>query len=159
MLLLASGYGLAAQVSDERLLRARDEPQNWLTYSGAYDGWRYSPLRRIDTGNVKRDKDLRGARFLDTAQFPDVTFECTEIRTSADGWRLAGTLEAHGTTIPVTVEAEPTSGPANGSLSVHATAKFDRRALGIKAPRLMIGREIVVEISCDFRASGGQTRT
>ena len=50
---LAIGAGLAAQVSGDRLLRARDTPQDWLTYSGAYDGWRYSLLRQIDPTNVK----------------------------------------------------------------------------------------------------------
>ena len=44
---------LTAQVSNERLLRAADEPQNWLTYSGTYAGQRYSPLRQITPGNVK----------------------------------------------------------------------------------------------------------
>ncbi|SFO57597.1 alcohol dehydrogenase (cytochrome c) [Pseudonocardia ammonioxydans] len=38
----------------ERLLHARSEPQNWLTYYGAYDGQRYSPLDQITTGNVHR---------------------------------------------------------------------------------------------------------
>lgn len=116
-------------------------------------------LAGIDTGNARRDKDLRNHRLLDTDQFPAVTFACTDILTTDDGWRLTGTLEAHGTTIPVTVDAELTTGPANGSLSVHATAKFDRRALGIKAPRLMIGREIAVEINAEFRTAGGQQQT
>ena len=38
----------------ERLLHARSEPQNWLTYYGAYDGQRYSPLDQITTENVHR---------------------------------------------------------------------------------------------------------
>lgn len=38
----------------ERILNARSEPQNWLTYYGAYDGQRYSPLDQINTENVKR---------------------------------------------------------------------------------------------------------
>ena len=29
-------------VDYERILKARDEPQNWLTYYGAYNGQRYS---------------------------------------------------------------------------------------------------------------------
>jgi alcohol dehydrogenase (cytochrome c) len=40
-------------VTYERILQARSEPQNWLTY-GAYDGQRYSPLDQINTENVKR---------------------------------------------------------------------------------------------------------
>ena len=43
----------AQQVSYERLLRASDEPQNWLTYSGTYFSQRYSLLRQITSANVK----------------------------------------------------------------------------------------------------------
>src|SRR6202049_1389774 len=44
---------LGAQVSSYALLRAADEPQNWLTYSGTYLSQRYSPLKQIDAANVK----------------------------------------------------------------------------------------------------------
>ena len=44
---------LQAQVSFDRLLRAQDEPQNWLTYSGAVHGQRHSPLTEITPDNVK----------------------------------------------------------------------------------------------------------
>ena len=42
-----------AQVTFERLLNADEEPENWLTYSGNYDGQRYSPLAQVDRGNVQ----------------------------------------------------------------------------------------------------------
>src|SRR5918995_5397094 len=45
---------VANDVTYERILNARSEPQNWLTYYGAYDGQRYSPLDQINTGNVKQ---------------------------------------------------------------------------------------------------------
>ena len=38
----------------DRILNAREEPQNWLTYYGAYDGQLYSPLDQLNTENVKR---------------------------------------------------------------------------------------------------------
>ena len=44
---------VAQAVTYERLLSARAEPQNWLTYYGAYDGQRYSALDQINRGNVK----------------------------------------------------------------------------------------------------------
>ena len=44
---------VAKGVTYERILNARDEPQNWLTYYGAYDGQRYSPLDQISASNVK----------------------------------------------------------------------------------------------------------
>jgi alcohol dehydrogenase (cytochrome c) len=44
----------AAQAPYSRLTKARNEPGSWLTYSGAYDGWRYSPLEQVNSTNVAR---------------------------------------------------------------------------------------------------------
>src|SRR5688572_8585166 len=44
---------VAERVSFERIRNARSEPQNWLTYYGAYDGQRYSALDQINAANVK----------------------------------------------------------------------------------------------------------
>jgi alcohol dehydrogenase (cytochrome c) len=44
---------VAANVTYERIVQARLEPQNWLTYYGAYDGQRYSPLDQINTETVR----------------------------------------------------------------------------------------------------------
>nr|MBA3798611.1 PQQ-dependent dehydrogenase, methanol/ethanol family [Geodermatophilaceae bacterium] len=41
-------------VDYDRILDARTEPQNWLTYYGTYDGQRYSELDQITKENVKR---------------------------------------------------------------------------------------------------------
>src|SRR3954449_1142979 len=49
---IAAGSALG-QVTYDRLLKADSEPQNWLTYSGGYNGWRYSKLDRINRTNVK----------------------------------------------------------------------------------------------------------
>ena len=43
---------LSAQVSSDRLVRAADEPQNWLTYSGGYLSQRFSELDQITPSNV-----------------------------------------------------------------------------------------------------------
>src|SRR3954469_11733997 len=45
---------VASDVTYERILNARSEPQNWLTYYGAYDGQRYSPLDQINKENVRK---------------------------------------------------------------------------------------------------------
>ena len=47
---------LGADVTSARLEHATSEPQNWLTYSGAYDSQRYSTLTGIDQSNVKNLK-------------------------------------------------------------------------------------------------------
>ena len=43
---------VVAQVSYDRLRAAASEPQNWLTYSGGYAGWRYSTLKQITTNTA-----------------------------------------------------------------------------------------------------------
>ncbi|HUA21779.1 MAG TPA: PQQ-dependent dehydrogenase, methanol/ethanol family [Bryobacteraceae bacterium] len=41
-----------SQVSYDRIRNAAQEPQNWLTYSGDYNGWRYSRLDQISPANA-----------------------------------------------------------------------------------------------------------
>jgi len=38
---IAAG-AMYGQLTYDRLLKSDAEPQNWLTYSGSYNGWRYS---------------------------------------------------------------------------------------------------------------------
>ena len=40
---------VAQNVIAERIVNARSEPHNWLTYYGAYDGQRYSTLDQVNT--------------------------------------------------------------------------------------------------------------
>jgi glucose dehydrogenase len=44
---------VAKTLTSDRILKARSEPHNWLTYYGAYDGQRYSALDQINAANVK----------------------------------------------------------------------------------------------------------
>src|SRR5450631_3182670 len=46
----------AAEVTPVRLLNPDKEPQNWLMNHRTYDGQRFSPLDRINKGNVKNLK-------------------------------------------------------------------------------------------------------
>ena len=49
---LFTATAAVSQVTYERIHAAASEPQNWLTYSGTYSGWRYSTLNQINAGNV-----------------------------------------------------------------------------------------------------------
>ena len=42
----------SAQVPYQRIVDAAKEPANWLTYSGSYQGHRYSPLTQITAANA-----------------------------------------------------------------------------------------------------------
>jgi alcohol dehydrogenase (cytochrome c) len=52
-LLLAGGPLAVAQVTYDQLLKAANDPGNWLTYSGQYSAQRYSRLDSLTTANVK----------------------------------------------------------------------------------------------------------
>jgi alcohol dehydrogenase (cytochrome c) len=43
----------AQEPTGRRIADAAKEPQNWLTYFGTYNAWRYSPLDQINRSNVK----------------------------------------------------------------------------------------------------------
>jgi alcohol dehydrogenase (cytochrome c) len=51
--MLVAAPALAAEVTPERLLNPDKEPQNWLMNHRTYDGQRFSPLDKINKGNVK----------------------------------------------------------------------------------------------------------
>ena len=70
MVLTALAAQLLSQglpVTYERLIKASEEPGNWLMYSNTYNGWRFSGLNQINTQNVKnlRVKWLFQARHLE----------------------------------------------------------------------------------------------
>ncbi len=48
----SDGSGSAADVSTQRLLKAANEPGQWMTYGGTYSEQRFSPLKKIDSNNV-----------------------------------------------------------------------------------------------------------
>ena len=49
---------LGAEVTYERILRAAEEPGNWLTYNGTYQSQHHSPLDQIHRENVS-DLELK----------------------------------------------------------------------------------------------------
>ena len=50
-LLLLAAFAGRAQITDQDLAKA--DSNNWLSYSGSYDGRRHTSLKQIDTGNVQ----------------------------------------------------------------------------------------------------------
>ena len=45
---------LLPQVTYEQILHASRNPENWVTYSGNYAGWRYSTLDQINGSSIGR---------------------------------------------------------------------------------------------------------
>src|SRR4051794_12958404 len=53
LLVVFGSMMVGAQVTSDRIVRASEEPQNWLTHSGGYFSQRYSLLTQITPGNVR----------------------------------------------------------------------------------------------------------
>ena len=79
-LLVAASAGLRAQqpVTFERLLRANQEPHNWLTYSGNLSGHRHSLLTQMTPANVK-NLELQWVFQTRTPAEPAEKFEATPL--------------------------------------------------------------------------------
>ena len=106
-------------------------------------------LTGIDTGNRRRDRDLAAPRLLDTARWPMLGLPGLVEATGPGRWRVLGTLTAHGTATYVVLDVETTHD--GDEVRAHASTTFDRRALGIRAPRLLIGREISISLHAVLR--------
>jgi polyisoprenoid-binding protein YceI len=78
------------------------------------------------THDPKRDAHVKGADFLDTAQYPAITFVSTKVTPDGkDQWKVAGDLTMHGVTKPVTLEVETSPAEAKdpwGNLRSGASA-------------------------------------
>jgi len=102
-------------------------------------------LGAIDTGNPRRDKDLRKPRLLDLDRHPVMTFAADSVTTSPDGWSVTGRLTARGSAVRVTGDVDLST--RDGSVTLTAHTRLDRRAIGVRAPRFMIGRQIEITVS------------
>lgn len=102
-------------------------------------------LGAIDTGNARRDRDLRKPRFLDLDRNATMTFAADTITASPAGWRVTGLLTARDTSVRLAGEVEVSG--HDRSATVTARTRLDRRALGIRAPRIMIGHAIDITVT------------
>lgn len=68
----------------------------------------------VDTGNQKRDKDLRSDRFFDAATYPAICYTSTAVEKRGASYLAKGKLTMHGITkeveIPFSVEANTLTG-------------------------------------------------
>lgn len=102
-------------------------------------------LATLDTGIGRRDLDLRHPRFLAVDAQPVMVWTCNRFTRRDDGsWLAAGTLAVRGTAAPLEVTA--VAEEADGAVVVRAAAVLDRLAVGIRAPRPMIGRVVRIEV-------------
>jgi polyisoprenoid-binding protein YceI len=112
----------------------------------------------IDTGNEQRDEDLRSDRFLDTANYPTMTFKSTGIAPAGDKYKVTGDLTIRDVTKPVTLDVEVNGfgpDPFGGTRAgFSATTEINRNDFGVSfnAPipgGVMVSEKIQIEIEAE----------
>jgi len=99
----------------------------------------------------KRDKDIRGKRFLAVADHPVIAFRSTGCVRAAAGWQLTGVLSVRGTDSEVTLTLD-TIEPAAAGYRCTASCTLDRVAAGVKAGRGIVARPVHLEFEVYFRS-------
>ncbi len=118
----------------------------------------------IDTGIADRDGHLRSGDFLNTAEFPTITFVSTGVKTSGDNITVTGDLTIRGTTKPVVLTGEA-SGEGkdpwgNVRLGFSAHTKISRKEFGLVWNQLLetggavVGDEIDVDLEVEAMRPG-----
>jgi polyisoprenoid-binding protein YceI len=110
----------------------------------------------VDTGEDRRNDDLKKPGFFDVATYPSATFTSTSVAKSGDGLTINGNLTLHGVTKPVVLAAEGPRGPAAGmdhkqhaGFSASTTIKRSDFGIGPKMPAAMVGDEVKLNIELD----------
>jgi polyisoprenoid-binding protein YceI len=110
----------------------------------------------VDTGVPNRDKDLKGARFFDTANNPKATFASTSVTKGGSGLQVTGNLTLKGVTKPVVLDVDGPTAPVTGmDKKLHtgfsATTTLHREDFGIGAgmPTAMLGDDVKLTIELD----------
>ncbi len=99
----------------------------------------------VDTAHAARDRDLRSARLLAVEQVPTWSFTSDAVARDGGSWQVTGTLTVRRQCPVVLAVAAPQALP-DGALRVRATTVLDRREAGVRAPGVLVGRAVEVEL-------------
>ena len=110
----------------------------------------------IDTGFPARDTDLKSAKFLDVAQYPEMRFVSTRVTRNADKTlRIDGELTLHGVTKPLTLQAKLNKAAPNPfdkrpTVGFSATGSLKRSDFGVATYLPVIGDVVSITIDAEF---------
>jgi polyisoprenoid-binding protein YceI len=110
----------------------------------------------LDTALAARDKDVKGAMFLDTAKYPEMRFISTRVVPGADHQlRIDGNLTLHGVTKPITLNAKlnkagPNPFDKRPTLGFSAAGTLKRSDFGITTYIPTIGDLVSITLDVEF---------
>ena len=107
-----------------------------------------TPLTGPEKG-VCRSNALKS---LDAKKFPQIRFTADQISKTADGYRLDGTVEIHGTSHPQSVDVAVTD--TGDALALSARVPVTQTDFGVKPFSLMMGAlKVADEVTIAFSAT------
>ena len=104
----------------------------------------------MNTGEAKRDEDLKSERFFDAAKYPVMTFKSRKVEQTGTGkLKVIGDLTIRGVTREVELDVDGPSAPVkdpwgNTRAALSATTKINRQDFGVKWNATMDGGGVVV---------------
>jgi len=108
----------------------------------------------LDSFNPARDKVLKSQRFLNVAEYPDITFKSTEVKRTGDGTAtMAGDMTILGKSHPVVFDVTFNKAGENmGEFIAGFDAKtvLDRKDLGIVDLYPKVAPKVTVHISTEL---------
>jgi polyisoprenoid-binding protein YceI len=104
----------------------------------------------IDTGNPRRDADLRGRRFLAVEAYSLIEAAADGIDAAGDGWRADAVLRVRRCAAPLHIDAKLDVLPTEARLLVSGTARLDLRDAGIRVPGLLVRRFVDLSFSAQL---------
>jgi polyisoprenoid-binding protein YceI len=113
-------------------------------------------VNSIDTGETKRDTDLKSDSFFDVAKFPTAAFTSTSVVKTGNRLKVTGTLTLHGVTKPVELDVDGPSATVPGmdhkphsGYSASTTISRTDFGIGTKYPAAVIGDEVKLTIDLE----------
>lgn len=141
-------YGRFDQISGELLFDEADPSKSSVKVVVTADS--------VNTGNAKRDQHVKSPDFFDAKQFPELTFQSTEVSRDGGMWKVKGTLDFHGVKKEVAVEFEKTGeGEGRGGaklIGFHGTFSIRRSAFGMDFMMGGLGDQVDLTVSLEAAA-------
>jgi polyisoprenoid-binding protein YceI len=116
----------------------------------------------VDTGEPKRDADLKSANFFDVKNYPTITFKSTKIeKISAGKMKVTGNLTIHGVTKQVVLDVEGPSGAVkdpwgNTRVALNASTTVNRLDYAVKwnakmdSGGMVVGDDVNINIDLEM---------
>jgi len=109
--------------------------------------------KSIDTGNTRRDDDLRAPNYFDAAKYPTITFQSKRVEKKGDETLLIGDFTMHGVTkevaLPTTIKGPVPGMGGSQRIGFQAKTKIKRTDYGVGKASPMLGDEVELEINAE----------